>query len=737
MAAQYSGVRWLLMLFVAFMLNACMFDDDDDSDGSPVPGGIQLQAASLEIPSDQTGTQTVELSATVTDRSGNALPEFQVQFSVVTDNGLLSVAESSTDSSGKALTNLSNGNDPENRVITVSAQAGSQSATIDVQVTGTTLTLTGPEGLVAGDSGVYTALLADSAGAGVIGATLSAYVVESGNPDKPTVSSSPATDANGEAEITLDGNANGRHTLAVSALGLTDSVQVTILPDQFQFLSPASAYVASLEESVEVQLEWLSLDAPAVNQVVEFASTFGTLSAASANTDDSGIATVTISSDTPGTTVLTALDPARGTTASITIEFILATGLQTMQSGDDEREFYLQLPSDYSADATATAAAVGDDTGKPLLFLYHGYTGSYENWVGLAPDYDLATAYYDMVEVVGDDAIIVVPNGLPNASGQRVWGGNKDLVFFGDMLAELDRRGLQYNPNKIFVAGHSNGAGFTQELGCKYGDVIRGIVTAAGALTSTDCIGSTGVMLMQGSNDPLTSGALAAGALNYWVLYNGWDTDTFVPANPGGGEPCDDYSFPGELNSDYPVLWCEHTQGHDWPDFGSVRAWSFLQGLNEVEPTPDAPAGGGAERATPLSDANLTFQLIAPAEMNRPLRGVATLRAASWIDPDQQTCTAPTIILGQFSVDGLIIPGQMSEITFPITYLDFSGQLQFPSNEYALSITVYVEGGSEGAIPTPGVDYDAETSIALVAEDQDLIIPEPLTLAPVPNLCGF
>jgi poly(3-hydroxybutyrate) depolymerase len=403
----------------------------------------------------------------------------------------------------------------------------------------------------------------------------------------------------------------------------------------------------------------------------------------------------------------------------------LTTGLQTLESGGDEREYYLQLPADYAADGDVAPAAIGDDTRKPLLFLYHGYTGSYENWIGDDP-------YYDMVEVVGDDAIIVVPNGLPNAAGERVWGGTKDLDFFVDMLAELDKRGLQYNPNKIFVAGHSNGAGFTHELGCTYGDVIRGIVTAAGALTSTDCIGSTAVMLMQGSNDPLTSGALAAGTLNYWVLYNGWDKDAFVPSTLG---PCDDYSFAGELNTDYPVLWCEHTQGHDWPDFGSQTAWDFLSGLNEVEPTPDAPFGGGSDVATPPSDTDLTFQLNVPADMNRPLRGVATLRPVSWVTAP--TCSAPDIVLGTFAVDGKLVPGELSEpITVRITYLDFSGQLQFPSDAYALSVTIYVEDGSDGVIPTPGVDHDAAAPISLVSREAPVVMPEPLTLAPTPNLCG-
>jgi predicted esterase len=400
----------------------------------------------------------------------------------------------------------------------------------------------------------------------------------------------------------------------------------------------------------------------------------------------------------------------------------LETGLQTIQSGGVEREYYLQLTTDGDG-AAVQATALGDDMRKSLVFAYHGYSGSYQNWVGETP-------YYDFLEVVGNNAIFVVPEGLPDAGGRNVWGGENDMNFFTDILAELDSRGLQYNPNKIFVAGHSNGAGFTHELGCAYGDVIRGVITAAGALSSTDCVGSTAALIFHGSNDPLTSGGLASAGKRYWVLYNGWDENAFTAS-----EFCEDYSFPGELNSDYPVLWCLHEQGHAWPDFGSQTALDFMLGLDEVEPTPDAPFGGGAERATPPSDAFLTIQIEAPAEMNRPLRAVATLRPLSYIlNP---TCSAPDVALGTFSVDGQVIPGQVSEpIRFPITYLDFSGALVFPS-EVTFGITIYVEGGSPGVIPSPGVDYDLSVPLSLVTREQDVIISDVATLSPVPDLCGF
>ena len=44
----------------------------------------------------------------------------------------------------------------------------------------------------------------------------------------------------------------------------------------------------------------------------------------------------------------------------------------------------------------------------------------------------------------------------------------------------------------------------------------------------------------------------------------------------------------------------------------------------------------------------------------------------------------------------------------------------FPS-EVALSITLYVEGGSTAVIPSPGVDHDVSIPLSLIAQDQDVM----------------
>jgi hypothetical protein len=315
------------VLLMALALGACggsdspgfgSNDSGGGSDGDAEVGGIQLLTASPQLPSDQSGEASVELTAVVTDSNGNSLEEVTVQFSVVTGNALLGVTQPVTDASGVALASVSSIGNAENRVITVRAQAGDQTATVDIQVSGTTLTITGPAALADGDSATYNILLTDSEGAGVAGA---AFTVQSatGNTIASNVS---VTGSNGSADVTVTAAVGGVDTITVSALGLTASRQITVSDDQFRFVTPDSAYEADLGENVQVQVQWVSNGTPVANQAVQFSSTRGTLSAANVDTNGAGLATVNISSNNSGPAVITARDPISGTSTSINIEFV-------------------------------------------------------------------------------------------------------------------------------------------------------------------------------------------------------------------------------------------------------------------------------------------------------------------------------------------------------------------------------------------------------------------------------
>ena len=425
----------------------------------------------------------------------------------------------------------------------------------------------------------------------------------------------------------------------------------------------------------------------------------------------------------------------------------LESGLQTMTSGGEQRELFIQFPPDSGTASAGTGmsqvSAVGDgmsqvadhenNADRPLIFALHGYTGSYVNWVGEEREGGKFGQVYDLVDVIGDHVVFVAPQALEDPAGNTNWGGQADLDFFIDMLALFDRRGVEYNRNKIFVVGHSNGAGFTNEIACKLGDVFRAMVTAAGSKVSNDCIGSLAVLMFMGANDPLGSLDTSRATREYWVKYNGWDPDASVSAYEG---LCDDFSFPDQPdNLPYPVVYCLHQQGHDYPDFGSEVGWEFLTSLSEEEPTPDSPPGGGAEVATPPSDTTLTFQVDVPLEAPRPVDFSASLRVTSFID--NPTCSRPDVILGgRRPIAGLMTPGEVSDpITIPITYT-FFGEETYPA-DWALSITIYVEGGSVASIPAPGVDYNSLTPITLVSRNAPVVIPDVISLVPVVDLCDF
>jgi len=402
----------------------------------------------------------------------------------------------------------------------------------------------------------------------------------------------------------------------------------------------------------------------------------------------------------------------------------LATGLQSMQSTrGDERTYWLELPADYGNEAAAQSLAVADPR-KPLLIALHGTGGTHERWT----DEQLG---YDIIDAVGDEAIMVFPNALADANGSQQWSFAYDFDFFVDLLAELDMRGLEYNPNKIFVTGHSSGAGMSHEIGCRLGDVVRAIAPSAGTLISTECVGSVAVLMSQGLNDQLVKYDIATGGRRFWVLYNGYNLDA---STPGEVAPCVDYSLVGAANTPYPVYWCEHSEGslddfsgHRWASFAGEAVWTFFKSLPEVEPTTEAPAGGGNERAQIPSDTTMTFTLKYPDDIARPLDGAISLYPEEYLA--NPTFAIPSVFLSGLFPVGQVAPGDTVTYTVPISFFVFSGDpVSFPST-WTLSINVYVEGGTRPT-PTAGLDHQYQGLITFDSRTNPVVVPGVLELEP-------
>src|SRR5689334_20544246 len=142
----------ILSALIALALTACGGADDSFVGGTgtggtnqpPVTvGSVTLITSSPTVASD--GSVPAQISAFVRDASNKFMKDVPVVFSA--SSGGLIITQGTTDDNGLAIATLSSAGDPAKRTITVTATAGTVSKTVNVDVTGTTLTVQGPAAL--------------------------------------------------------------------------------------------------------------------------------------------------------------------------------------------------------------------------------------------------------------------------------------------------------------------------------------------------------------------------------------------------------------------------------------------------------------------------------------------------------------------------------------------------------------------------------------------------------------
>jgi hypothetical protein len=277
---------------------------------------ITLLTSSPTITSD--GLIPAEISAFVRNSGNQFVNSVPVTFSA--SSGGLLISQATTDTNGLAKASLSSAGDPTSRTITVTALAGNVSATVAVNVTGSTLTVQGPAALTVNQVGTYRIALRDSANHPIVGRVIT---VASKSTNTLSVASA-TTDSTGDASFTLTAINGGNDTITVNGLGLVATQAVAVNANTFAFTSPAADTEVLLTPATQaVSLRWLVSGAPVVGQPVAFATTRGTLSVVTVNTDSTGTATTTVSASNAGGAVVTAT--AGSSTANLSLEFVAST----------------------------------------------------------------------------------------------------------------------------------------------------------------------------------------------------------------------------------------------------------------------------------------------------------------------------------------------------------------------------------------------------------------------------
>jgi poly(3-hydroxybutyrate) depolymerase len=364
------------------------------------------------------------------------------------------------------------------------------------------------------------------------------------------------------------------------------------------------------------------------------------------------------------------------------------TGERTITSHGTEREYFLKLPDNYDS-----------NTPYPLVFGFHGLTSDYTSFTDESSN--------NLHSAVGEEAILVYPNALPDDNDVTKWDYS-DLEFFDDLFAELEAN-LCFDTRKVFAVGHSNGAGFSHTLGCQRGDVLRAIGPVAGSLNEySDCIGQVAVVQINGGNDTWLPPGMARPSRDYWAAINSCKKEE---TDEGVNPSCDAY---GSCDTKFPVQYCEHSGGHEWPEFAGDAIWSFFKGLPEVAPS-DKPGDGDVEN---IGKGVINFKIHYRSDfVGEPDKLALTLRPPGVTPPFY---TAPSYVLNS---NVPVTEYQLGEITeYNDVEISLSG---VDYGDYTIALTVYVVG-SNYPIPTTGLDYTSLQNITI--DSTTLTVEDPFEL---------
>jgi Bacterial Ig-like domain (group 1) len=317
---------------------------------------VVVLSSQPNLPSD--GKTKATLTVIVKDSGNRALENAVVDLSTTDAGSFIQFDTRKTGPDGTikaTLTSTGKGN----RVIPVVAVVGANKSTIDIPVSGTAMTLSGPQSIAVNNTGKYSLALRDSSGIAFANApvTLSS---QSGNTFTPAT---VITDANGQASFTINAAKTGPDVVTVAAAGSSSTIAFTVASAQIQLdIAANDEVLVGTLKTVTVRLTDV---AGAANKPISVSSTRGTVapSTGSVTTDGSGVATFTVRSLTAGIGTINVTGPS-GTSTSANVEFVskVPAAIRLVPSSP----IVASNPAGSSGNSSQLLATVRDATGNPV-----------------------------------------------------------------------------------------------------------------------------------------------------------------------------------------------------------------------------------------------------------------------------------------------------------------------------------------------------------------------------------
>jgi polyhydroxybutyrate depolymerase len=233
----------------------------------------------------------------------------------------------------------------------------------------------------------------------------------------------------------------------------------------------------------------------------------------------------------------------------------------TLEVGGTERRYWVSV----GPQAARSAA-------PPVIFLWHGF-GSDGRWM------------LDALDPARDwpEGIAVAPQGRPRRiavlgnerrSGWQLRAGelgDRDLELFDALLAAMSE---QYciDRSRVYSAGMSNGAYFSNLLACQRGRALAAIApVAGGGPVPAQCAEPVAALVVHGRRDEIVPFRMGRDSLATWAALNRCELPHDLPS-----DGCVKLA-----GCSKPISFCAHAGGHVWPGDASASIVRFLRGLGE------------------------------------------------------------------------------------------------------------------------------------------------------------
>jgi poly(3-hydroxybutyrate) depolymerase len=270
-----------------------------------------------------------------------------------------------------------------------------------------------------------------------------------------------------------------------------------------------------------------------------------------------------------GSVPATPVDPAPPTTGTPITPSAGCTNGSTTQGAASltirgaQADYVVTLPPSYSP-----------TTPTPLAFGFHGRNRTHV---------ELQTIDAGGIQTELGTRYIMV---YPKSQGGPGWNFNAEvppsIEFFDALYAQITQN-YCVDLSRVFAVGHSSGGYFSIILACRYGALLRGIGTVAGALQEQACTTDpVAGLLIHGPNDTVVNINGGRAARDQLLARNSCQQTTTAGVDP----LCLAYDGCTEGS---PVQWCEHTEptysdnngptNHGWPSFASRAIRTFFEGL--------------------------------------------------------------------------------------------------------------------------------------------------------------